>query len=314
MAGEQHKPLVAAGFAVAAMACFAGNDTAVKLLSGGYPLYELIFIRTLVGMPVLLVFVVPMSGGLAALRTQALGLQLVRGGLVVITNMLFFMSLPLLPLAEASALFFVAPLILTFLAAIVLKERVGKYRIGASLLGLIGVIVMVRPSGGGLHMAALLPLGSAFSYAAMQLLTRKLGAHDSAVALAFYIQLTFLCVSSTAGLVFGAGQFSGGDNASLQFLFRPWIMPNAGDVLTLVVLGFCASLGGLFISHAYRSAEAAMVAPFEYSELVLAVSFGWLFFGELPDFGGFIGIGLIISAGLVVVWRETRLGRQQQAA
>lgn len=295
---------LAAACAVLSVTFFSFNDMAIKFLSGGYALHEVVLIRSLIGLGFVLAFIIPFSGGRAALRTRRLPLHLLRGLLVVASNMFFFLGLAAMPLAEAVAIFFVCPVLVTLFSVIFLRETVGRHRWMAAFLGLAGVIVMMRPGTESFTPASLLPLGSAVAYAGMHMLTRTIGRTEGPGTLAFYIQLTFVLVSLSMGLFVGDGHLAEGAGPSLSFLFREWIWPAPGDYLILFGIGIASAVGGYFISVAYRAAPAAFVAPFEYFSLVLSVFWGLVVFDEWPDLLSFVGITMILSSGLYTLWRE----------
>ena len=296
---------VGALWALVAVVCFSTNDLLVKFLSGGYPLYQLIFFRTVFGLVFILAVLVPLTGGsLSVLKTRRLGVHLLRGGCVVFANFCFFLGLAAMPLAEAVAIFFVSPLIISVFSVIFLGETVGPRRWGAIAAGLVGVLIVLRPGTEAFQAAALLPLVAAFGYASLHILTRKIGGTENATAMAFYIQATFLIFAGTAGAFLGNGRFETFDHPSLEFLFRAWVMPTGPDVALVVVLGITSALGGFTISQAYRRSEAAFVAPFEYAAMPLAVLWGLAVFGEWPEPAAWAGIGLIMTSGLILIWRE----------
>ena len=296
--------------AVAAAVFFSLNDVSIKFLSGDYALYQVVLIRSLIGTLFLLAVVVPLEGGLRILRTRHPGKHLLRGSFVVLANMTFFLGLAALPLADAVAIFFVSPLIITAFSVIFLGETVGRHRWAAVAVGMVGVLVMLRPGGGGFQPASLLPVAAAFGYAGLHMMTRRMGDTESAGAMTFYIQLMFIAVSLLMGLGFGDGRFSAQQDASLAFLLREWVWPDPGDLPIFVVIGLGSALGGWFISQAYRLAEAGLAAPFEYVAMPMAIFWGLAVFGEWPDRIAWIGIALIVGGGLYTLWREARLGRK----
>ncbi len=299
--------------AVAASMAFSVNDVAVKFLSGGYALHQVVMIRSAIAMAVLLAVMVPFNGGLRALRTRRPGALMLRGMLVVLSNLCYFLGLAALPLADAVAIFFVAPLLITALSVPLLGERVGPRRWAAVCLGLAGVVVMVRP-GGGFVWAAVLPLVSAVLYALMHMMTRALRGTESAVTLTFYVQLMFLASCAAMGLAFGSGWLAEQSNPSLAFLFRGWAWPAAADWPVLAATGLASAFGSVLVAQAYRLCEAGLVAPFEYAALPLAVAAGLLVFGQWPDATTWVGIALICGAGLYVFLREAALARPRAGA
>ena len=300
---------LAIAFVLFGVFCISLNDMLIKQLSSGYPLHEIVFFRSAIALLVTLVFL-QFEGGFAALRTDRPMLHVFRGILVVVSNMAFFLALAVLPLADATALFFVAPLFITLLSIPLLGEKVGPLRIGAVIVGFIGVIIMQRPweSGDSLpasRIVLLLPVLAALTYALNQLMTRKLGVKAPASTLAIYIQATFLVVSIGFFLAAGDGCFAANTtSASLEFLLRAWIWPPPEERIWLLGMGINGALIGYSLSQAYRLASAATVAPFEYIGLPLAVFWGLIIFGDLPTWEVWTGIALIIASGLFVFFRE----------
>ncbi|MEM7499828.1 MAG: DMT family transporter [Pseudomonadota bacterium] len=310
----------AIGCMLVAAFCISVNDMVIKALSGDYPLHQLVFMRSLIALPFSLTFL-RFEGGLAALRTATPLLHLARGLLIVLANMLFYAAVVVLPLAEATALFFIAPLVITLLAIPLLGEPVGPRRLAAVAIGFLGVVVMMRPwesfaaGDGPSRWLLLLPMGAALAYAGMQILTRRLGVSAPAAAMAIYIQTTFLTVSTLFYLIAGDGRFAENvESESLVFLLRPWVVPERADLALIAGLGLCAGFIGYTLSQAYRSAPAATVAPFEYSILPLSIFWGFAVFGEVPGPTILFGIALIAGAGLYVFMREGKRGRALAAA
>ncbi|MFW2589179.1 DMT family transporter [Sagittula sp. SSi028] len=283
------------------------NDLLIKVLSGGYPLHQMVFTRSAIGL-VFTLGLVFYEGGLHLLRTSTPWPHVLRGLLVVTANMTFYAAVAVLPLGQATALFFVAPLFITLLSIPLLGEKVGPLRLGAVVVGFAGVLVMQQPWNADLSVdrsVLLLPVLAALAYAFMQVLTRKLGVTTRASALAVYIQGTFLLVSAGFFLVAGDGRFAEGvENESLIFLLRAWTWPTAEDWPVFIGLGLCSGMVGYCLSAAYRMADAATIAPFEYIGLPLAIFWGWVTFGEWPTVATWIGCALIIGAGLFVFLRE----------
>jgi len=295
---------------IGAVATFSTNDMAIKWLSGDYALHQVVFFRSIIALTVTLGVLVPLEGGYRILKTQKLKMHIARGLCVVLANMTFFASIAVMPLAEATAIFFVAPLLITVLSVPILGEKVGLRRLGAVIVGLIGVIVMIRPGSDSFQWAAMLPLFAACAYAMLQILTRKLGLAEKASSMAFFIQATFLVVCVLFGLIAGDGRFAPGTGGSLDFLLRAWTMPSGSDVWVMLGIGCLASVGGYLISQGYRSAEAGLVAPFEYMAMPLAIFWSISIWGDWPDTQAWIGIALITGAGLYVFYRETTQGRR----
>jgi len=213
------------------MLCISINDVTIKALSDAYPLHQMVFVRSALAIPFTLVFLT-LERGWGTLWPARPGLQVVRALLIVIANLVYFAALTVLPIATATALFFVAPLFITALSVPILGEQIGPRRLAALVVGFAGVLVIVAPGaeGGGAsgapHWAYALPLVAALCYAGMQVLTRKLAAGAGASAMALYIQVTFCGVAAAFWISVGDGRLAEGqDNPALIFLLRPWVWP-----------------------------------------------------------------------------------------
>lgn len=314
--GAQSNTRLAAIFIVIAMAAISINDTIVKFLSDDYPLHQIVFTRSAIG--IWLTFVLlRMEGGLRLLRTRQPWLHLLRALSITIANLLFFTAIAVMPLGLTTAIFFVAPLLITLLSVPILGASIGPRRLAAVGLGLAGVVLI---TGGDTSLpentptlVLALPLGAAFFYALMQVLTAKLGKDAKASAMAIYIQANFLLVSAGFFLVAGDGRFADGlSNESMIFLLRPWTLPEIGDWVFLLVIGAMSGVIGYTLSAGYRLGEPATLAPLEYIALPFAMLWGWLVFAERFDGPMIVGSAMIVAAGLYVFWRERALdGRDE---
>jgi len=305
--------MVGAGCAVAAVLCFSLNDVAIKWLSDEYALHQVVLIRSTIGLAITLLVAVFFFGGLSALRTKRLGMHALRGLSVVFANMTFFLGLAALPLAEAVAIFFVSPLLISLFSVVFLGETVGPRRWAAIAVGLIGVIVILRPGTAAFQLAALLPLAAAFGYAALHTMTRRIGGTESALTMVFYIQIMFILSAALIGLGLGHGRFDVYEAPSSGFLFRAWAWPDLEAWAITIFIGVIGTLAGFLISQAYRVAESAVVAPFEYVAMPMAVMWGAVLFGEWPDLATWIGIALILGSGLFLIWREAQAKIQPES-
>ncbi|MEM8629862.1 MAG: DMT family transporter [Pseudomonadota bacterium] len=313
-AESPHASMNGAYFAMIAVFCFSLNDVLVKSLSSTYALHQIVLFRSLVALALVLLAVGLFGNGLSSLKTKRLGGHLLRGAFVVAANMAFFLGLAAMPLAEAVAIFFVSPLIITVFSVIFLGETVGPRRWIAIAVGFIGVLVIMRPGTAAFEPASILPIIAALCYAGLHMMTRRLGTTESAQSLVFYIQLLFIVVTLTIGLAVGDGRFADQEDPSLAFFFREWIWPRPEDLMTLLAIGFILFGGAYFISQAYRVSEAAIVAPFEYIAMPLSIFWGIVIFNEWPDGWSWAGMALIIGSGLFLLWREHRVGQDTAAS
>ena len=214
-------------------------------------------------------------------------------------------------LAEATPIFFVSPLLITIFSAFFLKEHVGIRRWIAVVAGLLGVVIIMRPGTELFQFASIFPLIAALVYALVQVSTRVVGGTEKASTMAFYIQVTFIVVCSAVGLGIGDGRYARGINPSIDFLFRAWILPPFGDLLIMGGIGCLMGVGTYLIFQGYRLTEASLVAPFEYIGIPLAVFWSIVIFNDYPDALVWVGIVLIVSAGLYTVYRESIRGRKE---
>ena len=293
-------------FALGGTVVLSANDLAIKALSDTYALHQVILIRAVIGMALVLAVIWISGGGFRQLVTRRPGAHLFRVGIVMVSNVTYFVGLSLMPLADAVATAFVAPLFVTLMSAVILGEKVGPRRWAAVAVGMAGVIIMTRPGAGMIQPAALLVLISAFCYAGSHMMTRRMRDTESAMTLSLYVQVGFLIVSAAMGIFAGDGHLAQEPGSTWEFLFRPWLLPPVADWWVFGTTGLAVGVGGLMVSQAYRLNEAALVAPFEYIGMPMAIFWGLVVFGTWPDPTAWVGIALICGAGLYTLWRETR--------
>lgn len=290
----------------AGIAVFSIQDLIIKLLSGDYPLHQAMVIRSLTALPLLLVLVV-LDGGVRSLASPRPGLMIGRGIIMFTAYTSYYLGLAALPIAKSVVLYFTAPLFITMLSVVMLGETVGPRRWAAVAIGFAGVLIMVRPGSQFFEWASLLPLYAGLAYAVSQVLTRKLGAVERASTMTFYGNGVFLMGGVLLAAVFGAGGMATAEHPSLAFLIRGWVWPTPVDFLLMATCGVVAAAGLTLLTQAYRIAPVNTVAPFEYTAVVWGALYGWLFWQELPAVNTWIGMAIIIGAGLYVLYRERRV-------
>lgn len=290
--------------AIGASVCFSTTDVIIKFLSDAYALHQIVLLRSAIGIVAIVIILMASSNGIKALKTNRLKRHLLRGLSVVCANILFFLGIVAMPLADAVALFFISPSIITLFSIVFLKEYVGPHRWFAIGLGFVGVLITVQPGSSEFMLASLLPIGAAFCYAALHTLTRTMRDTESATTMTFYIQASFVLVSTLMWALVGDGQFNDPSNPSLNFLLKPWGAWGYGDIKLFVLLGAGSTLGGYLISQAYRHAESGLAAPFEYIALPLAMFWGLVIFDESPSTLTLVGSGFILASGLYTLYRE----------
>jgi drug/metabolite transporter (DMT)-like permease len=286
---------------VVGIAVFSLQDVILKRLSGDYPLYQAMIIRSLTAVPLLLIIVRVLDGRLSTITTPNWGWMLARGFLNFTAYTAYYLGLAAMPMADTVALFFTAPLFITIAAALVFKERIGPMNLLALLAGFAGMLMIFNPSASVFDPAALLPVLGAFGYALTQLATRVLGRTETAGAMTFWGNLTFLASALALAAVFGSGAYEGATHPSLAFLTRGWQEMPVRDLLLFMACGVIASIGLSLLTYAYRVAPSSSVAPFEYSFIIWGVLWGWLFWDQLPTTLAWAGIAALIGAGLLVI-------------
>ena len=297
-------------YIILAQIFFTTLDMAVKFVSEDYALHQITLIRAIVSILFTLIILVPLDGGYKYLLSKRLGLHLMRGFGIVVANLCFFTALVTIPLAETTAIFFIAPLLITTLSVFLIGERVALRSWIAVFVGFLGVIVMFRPDLGFFNAAYLLPIVAALVYSLVQIATRIMGEAEKASTMVFYIQLNHLFFSGLIGLIFGDGYLADKSQPINYYLLRAWKIPNWEDLIIMIGIGLLGGLGAYFISNAYRISKAGIIAPFEYVAIPFAIFWSIIIFGDWPDIGSWLGIVLITGAGLYVVYSETIQGRK----
>ncbi|MFP6731718.1 MAG: DMT family transporter [Alphaproteobacteria bacterium] len=271
---------------VAAAFCFSVTDALAKWLGQDYAAIEILFFRYLFGMLPVAVLIW-YGGGLAALRTRRPGVHALRAGLLFLALYLFFEALQHIPLADAIAAAFTAPLFITAMSGPVLGETVGFRRWAAVLAGFIGALIILRPGSASFDPAVLLVLGSALSFSVMVLLTRRMIRTETNVAMVTY---------STLGAFL----------ASLPFLVFVWRPPASEDMGLFLLLGIVGGIAAYVVVVAYRNAPVSVLAPFDYTTLIWGVLFGWLIWNEQPALPVWIGAALVCASGVYIARRESK--------
>lgn len=288
--------LVGIGLKVASALCFSVMLALVKLTSEAIPVGEVVFARNFFGiLPV--IAIVWAQGRLAtALRTAHPWGHAKRAFAGVIAMSCWFFALRTLPLPEATAIVFAAPLILVVLAVLLLKERVRIYRWSAVIVGLVGVVVILIPQMRAAEAGDDLALFGA--------LMALVAAVFMALASVFVRQLTGTEPTMTIVLYF----FIAASVLSLLTLPFGWVVPSPRDAAILVTIGVLGGFGQILLTQAYRYAEASVIAPFEYTSMIWAVAIGWFVFAEVPLTTTLAGSAVLIASGLFVIYRERQLG------
>ncbi len=280
-----NRPLLGIALMVGAMMLFPYLDVCAKFLGQwGVPVIEIVWARLFFSMVITAPILIAQEG-ISSLKPRDTFLNTLRGFFLVISTLAFFGALHFQGVAETLSIYFVQPLFITVLAPLVLKEKVGLNRWVAVGIGFIGVLVIVRPGllqlNPGTFLAAASGLGSAITL----LLTRKLAGNSSAVANTFYTGL-FGSVFAGAILIFY------------------WQTPSFNIFLVMLLLALIGTTANYLTLLALQFAEASLLAPFGYTEMINAVLGGWYFFGDFPDHWTFVGVAVLVACALYISYRE----------
>lgn len=279
---------------------FSVQDAIIKAVSGTYPVTQAMAIRAIVALPILLAMI-GYEGGLASLVSKRWRLLLTRSSVMFVSYMAYYLAIAAIPLADVSALFFTTPLMILVMAGPYLGERVDWRTLLAALVGLGGVVIMLRPGAGVFDWAALLVLVSAALYAFGQLITRQVSESESATVMTFYQNGVYLVGSLALAGLFALTIAGAAPHPSVQFLTRPWVTPTLRDFLMMAACGVIAAVAMTLLSQAYRLAPANRVATFEYVGVIWGPLWGLLFFAEIPHRTTILGAALIVGAGLLAL-------------
>lgn len=293
-------------YLVLGIAIFSVQDLILKLISGDYPLHQAMVLRSITAIPCLLLLTLWMDGTLRTLISPTWPAMLWRGLLNFSAYTAYYLALAALPMATTVALYFTAPLIITILSVVWLHEKVRPQAWIAVFAGFVGVVIMVRPGGDLFDWAALLPIFCGAAYGVSMILARTMGVRDTAAAMAFWGNLAFLLAAGVLAAIYGPGGYGETGHPSMMFLMRGWAMPTLWDGFLMCACGVIAAVGIVALTQAYRISQSSVVAPFEFTFAFWGVLWGWVFWGDLPDLWGWVGIVVIILAGVYVLKAEDK--------
>jgi drug/metabolite transporter (DMT)-like permease len=278
---------------LAATFCFATGSALIRGLSTHVPPVEIAFFRSFFGLLILLPIVT--WHGWSSIRTQRLGLHGVRGVVHAISMVIWFVALSLVPLAEASALEFAAPIMTTVVAILFLGEAVRIRRMMALAVGVIGVLLVVRPGFEAFTLGQALCLVSIGLWSGCQLMIRELGRTESAFVQGFYMVAVFTPITAVIAAPY-------------------WMWPDAYSLAVLAGLAGISTMGTWFYGEAFRRAEMSAILPLECTKLLWAVGYGMIFFAEVPQILTLVGGVVIFAAAAYITIREAQLARAARAA
>jgi S-adenosylmethionine uptake transporter len=280
-----------------------GIDILSKLAVATLPSAEITAARFLLQV-VFILPVVLVRGTLFDLTWRKSALHALRGGLLLLTMLSFVTALKVMEVADAIAIFFVEPIILTILGSVFLKETIGWRRYTACGVGFLGALLVIQPSMEEVGLIALLPIVTAFSLAVFLLVTRMVAQSEDPWSMQFHAGIW--------GGLFCLILLWLGEGTGSSVLDPVW--PEGRTWFYLLGVGVTATISGVLGVYAYRAAPASVLAPLQYLEIVSATIFGWLVFGDLPDALKWLGIAIIIGSGLYIIWRERQVQKTATVA
>ncbi len=279
------RPIIGVGLILLAMTILPFLDVVAKTLGQqGMPVIQIVWARMAFGAAMTLPFVLRL-GGAAALWPDRPAYHSLRAALLILATFFFFFALKFLPIADALAIFFVQPLVVTALSPLVLGEHVGPRRWAAVAVGFLGTLIIIRPGMVEVNPGTLLALAAGTCLALYFLMTRRIAGQTHAVITTFHTSLIGTAITSVA----------------VVFVWHPPSLPQWG---LLVLIGLIATVGHFLIVRAYDHAEASLLAPLAYTEIVMATLAGWWFFGDFPDGYTFLGVAILIACAIYISVRE----------
>ena len=290
-------------FILIAMMVFSVQDGIMKHIYNFVSLYEIYLIRTVISFVLILMFLIITKQPIV-FRTQYPFLTITRVILFFFGFSSFYVSLTVLPLGTATALFFVTPFLITIFAHFFLKEEIGIRRWSAIVVGFIGVYITLNPDFSNFNYLSLLPILCAFCYSLSMIIIKKTSDKDSVYTQTFTFYIGAIILSIIFYFIIGDGQYNTSNHPASQFIFREWFVDFNTNILLMAATGVTATLAFLFLFTAYSIASPAVVSPFEYSILFWSPLVGWLYFDEIPSLNTVIGILIIVSSGVYIFIRE----------
>ena len=290
-------------FILTGMALFSVQDSLIKYIFEDTALYELYFGRTLTAL-ILLALYLKITSQKLVMKTYYPLLTTVRVICFFFGFSFFYISLTYMSLAMANALFFSSPFFISILAIVFLGEKVGIRRWLAIIVGFIGVYIVLNPNFENFDYTKLAPVACALFYAISMTITKITSDKDSVYSQMFHLYIGAIGISIIFFIFTGKGQFNTFSDPTLQFILREWFTNPTYSWPFIIIMGLVASLSFYFVFSAYSIASPSVVSLFEYSLILWAIIIGYLLFNDIPTVRTFIGVALIIGAGVYIYIRE----------
>ena len=299
------------GFLLLAMLIGSLQAVAVKWIGGNYSVLEIVTFRSLVALPVTLIFF-RLEGKKGLPTTSNPKLQVVRGLFLFLSYTAFMMGLAALPLADIEAIRFSGPMMITVLSVFLLSEKVELQRWLALIVGFAGILLIVKPGSTNFNEGSLFVLISVLFYALTVILTRKMNATDSSATMAYFSSWVYLIAAFiTSPLAAAVGEIPNA-HPSVAFLFHAWTLPTALDLFIMSGLGLVWAGWMYFMTRAYSVAQASVIAPFEYASLPISIAWGFALWHEIPAVTTIAGAVLTLLSGLYIFIQEQKQKKTPQ--
>lgn len=297
-----HRPLLAISLKASAITLFTVMAAMIKAVSEHVPPGESVFFRSALAIPVILVWLAARGEIRNGLVPQSIKGHVLRGLLGTTAMGLSFAGLAYLPLPEVTAIGYAAPIFTLVLASVMLGERIRAIRISAVAVSLLGVLIMLWPILGGTSpheeaaaLGAALILAATMCRSVVQIHIRQMVQSEHTAAIVFYFSLT-ATVLSLLTMPFG------------------WVLPTGRELGLLLAAGLLGGIAQILVTSAYRFGSASLLAPYDYTSMLVAIVIGYVWFGDLPTLWVICGAGLVIAGNGVVIWREHQLGIERAKA
>ena len=285
--GGEKNPLIGAVFMLISITLFAVMDAFIKWLGADYPVQELMFFRCTVALIMVTVLLMKL-GGFSLLRTTRPGLHLTRSVFGLLAMACAFYGFAVMPLAEASSIFYTAPLLATAFSVPILGERVGLHRWSCVVFGLLGVLIIIRPGTDVFSQGGVFMLVASIMVALTANIIRLLNRVNEAICITFYFALSGAVVSTLACLYFG------------------WIVPRTEHWFGLIGIGVLGGGAQYALTLSLRIGEVGLISPLKYLAIIIGALVGYIVWAEIPDNTTFIGMAVILASGFYSVYRESR--------
>ena len=290
-------------YIIAGMTVFSVQDTLVRILSSEVSILQIMFLRSLVGLAILFIFLKIIKIPIIFSSEYPL-LTVIRAILFMFAFLFYYIGLAYLPYAVTTALFFTTPFFITILSKIFLKETVGLIRLLTIIFGFLGVVIIANPTIDSFNIFMIFPILCALGYSASMIIIKMTSDKDSVYSQTFHVYIATLIFAPLVTYLGDSFNAASGNNVILNFVFRSWILNSYTQYLLIFIVGVCVVAGFLLIFNAYRVGKPFVIAPFEYTILLWSIFYGWLIWDESVTLRSWVGMAMIVSAGIFLFYRE----------